>query len=422
MRVSHLCKTDSDGGAAKAAYRLHDGLVRHGVNSSFVVDIKSTTDSTVFGPKSHVEKLWARAVGHLDRSLLRFNPTKTPGLRSLNWLGTGAFNRAVSMKPDILHLHWIASGLVRLEKLRKIQVPVVWRLPDMWPFLGLQHYATDDSRWLHEPGVMPKPAAETGIDLDQWVYSRKQRVYRDIQDLTLIAPSRWMKTCIEKSFLFKDRPVEWIPTGQNLEVYRPIEQNIARQVLRLPETKKLILFGAINAMGDPRKGSDLLDAAIKEIAQTQESQNIEFVVFGSPKQRGQQKIHGLNTHFLGELHDDTSLSLAYAAADVFVAPSREENLANTVIESLACGTPVVAFNIGGMPDAVIAGKSGWLIEPFRIESLTRALLEAVQLPSEARNKIRESSRLHAINHFSIDRQCQATLALYESILEKKRAP
>jgi glycosyltransferase involved in cell wall biosynthesis len=172
--------------------------------------------------------------------------------------------------------------------------------------------------------------------------------------------------------LFKDRHIEVIPYCLDLTRYKPVKQEIARELLGLPHDKKLILFGANQAMQDPRKGFHYLQSALQNLSREGWQEKAELLVFGEA-QISKPPETGLKTRVLGWLHDDVSLSLAYAAADVYVCPSLQDNLPNAVIEASACGTPTLAFQIGGLPDLIEHLQTGFLARPFESDDLARGL-------------------------------------------------
>jgi glycosyltransferase involved in cell wall biosynthesis len=212
--------------------------------------------------------------------------------------------------------------------------------------------------------------------------------------------------------LFKDNEVHHIPYPIDTDVYKPRHKALLRDMLGLPQEKKLILFVAMN-VHDDRKGYKYLLSALQYLETSKNIlENTELVVLGSS--RPQEDLNKVfKTHYLGKLSDELSLSLIYSACDVFVAPSTQDNLPNTVIESLASGVPVVAFNVGGMPDMIESGKNGFLAELRSSESLARGIMDifngdSVQLSNNARKK--------AIDTFSPQLIAKRYTDLYESIL------
>jgi glycosyltransferase involved in cell wall biosynthesis len=241
---------------------------------------------------------------------------------------------------------------------------------------------------------------------------QKQARWRQV-DLSLVAPSRWIGDCASRSALFKDVPIEVIPNGLDLQSFKPVNRKIAREMLNLPQKTKLILFGA-KSTDDPRKGFGLLAQALLHLDNNL-ANKCELLMFGAGEE---SSLPGsaLQARYLGYLHDEVSLAMLYAAVDVFVAPSIQENLANTVMEALACGTPCVAFNIGGMPDMVEHLRNGYLARPFDALDLASGIEyilnypDSIELSINARNKV--------VREFDSKLVAQKYIQLYEDILKK----
>jgi glycosyltransferase involved in cell wall biosynthesis len=235
--------------------------------------------------------------------------------------------------------------------------------------------------------------------------------------LTIVTPSRWLADCARKSSLFHDLRIEVIPNGLDSQRYKPVEQKLARDLLNLPQDKQLILFGAMKATSDRRKGFHLLLPALQKLSQIQGQDRIELVVFGASEPR-EPPDFGFKVNYLGRLNDDISLALVYAAADVFVVPSLEDNLPNTVMESLACGTPCVAFKIGGMPDMIEHGQNGYLAQPYEIEDLAKGIAWVLE-DRERYGKLCDRDRQKVEQEFTLELQAHRYLSLYQELIEER---
>lgn len=413
MKVVHLSYADGGGGAGKAAYRIHRGLRRVGIDSHMQVSKRATSDRYVQDAGSPVARLWGQTAAYLD--LLPWYLPRVCGRGhcycSLSWVGTGAVRRALKLEPDIIHLHWINSGFVRLEELDQVKCPVVWRLADMWPMAGAEHYVGEDRRYIEGYRNDNRSNNESGFDLHKWVWERKRKVYSRIGNLTIVTPSRWLAECARQSVLFKDRRIEVIPTGQDISAYRPIAKHMARELLGLPSDVKLIMIASMQ-FSDKRKGVDLLSKALESFA----GRNYELLAVGESLEEARR--FPLLTHQFGKLSDDLTLALAYSAADVFVAPSREENLANTVIEAMACGTPCVAFTIGGMPDIIRHRHNGYLAIPFDVKDLAEGIIWILE-NIDGYPQLSSQARMIVEREFSEETQARRYAALYDDIIALK---
>ncbi len=412
MKVVHLSSADTVGGAFKAAYRIHHGLANLGIDSTMLVSRRLSSDPTVKDAGTPGGRLWGQLATHLDAApwhLLRMPRTE---YSSLAWVGTGAARRANSMSPDIVQLHWICAGFLRVEALPAITSPLVWRLADMWPFAGAEHYVGDDVRYRQGYRADTRPAAERGPDFSRWVWQRKRRAFARLHDLTIVTPSRWLARCAGDSVLLRGRRIEVIPTGQDVGTFRPIPRIQARSILGLPPEAKLVMTGSMG-LADQRKGVGLLLEALQSLR----GSGYRLLLLGDTPPASLRLP--VEAHWLGRLNDDISLALAYSAADVFVAPSREENLANTVIEAMACGVPCVAFNVGGMPDIVHPGLNGYLAQPFATDDLARGIVSVLEAGADYA-RLAAEARLTVEREFSAALQARRFAALYEDVLRAGR--
>jgi glycosyltransferase involved in cell wall biosynthesis len=223
-----------------------------------------------------------------------------------------------------------------------------------------------------------------------------------------------MAQCASESDLFKDRRIEVMPNGVDHDRFHPMDRAAARNLLGLPVDKKLILFGAGASTSDRRKGFHLLVDALKRLESEVNPEDYYLAVFGASS--GDDSF-SIKAHYLGRLRDEISMALVYAAADVFVAPSMEENLANTVLESLSCGTPVVAFDIGGMPDMIEHEKSGYLVEPFDTGQLARGIRWVVE-NRQRWQRLSEAARNSVVSSFTLKHSASRYIDLYQELLEK----
>jgi len=347
MKVLHVSFADSGGGAGRAAGRLHRAERRLGIESRMLVAQRLTDDPAVV----HAGRLFPgrNALSwQLEQRLLRRAPDSGSIERALNLVPSGLHRRINASDADVVHLHWINGGMISVPEIGKIRKPLVWTLHDMWPFAGAEHYTADgDRRW------------RTGYStdtLDGRTWNRKRRHWRKI-DPVIVAPSRWMADCSRASALFRQHRVRVIPNPVDPSEFQPRDKAAARAALNLPHDRRIVLFGAHDA-GSGRKGFDLLRAALAALTPPTD-ESVDVVVFGSPPA---DASFPLRTRVLGWVNAD--LDLLYSAADVLVAPSRIDNLPNTVAEAAACGLPSVAFRVGGLPDLITHRRTGYLAEPF----------------------------------------------------------
>ena len=412
-----ISSSDIDGGAARAAYRLHRGLKNIGVDSQMLVQNKQSDDYTVIGPVSKIDKGIGKLKPTLDGLPIQLYAHRDRSTYSVQWLPDNLAAQVAQINPDVIHLHWINGGYLKIETIAKFKKPIVWTLHDMWAFTGGCHYNGDCMNYTNSCGACPQLHSNKEKDLSRWVWQRKAKAWQNL-NLTIVTPSHWLAKCAASSSLLKNLRIEVIPNGLDTQQYKPIEKSVARSILSLPEDKQLILFGAMSATSDPNKGFNFLQSALQNLSQSGWREQVELVVFGSSQPKNPTEL-GLKSHYLGRLNDDISLSLVYAAADVFVSPSVQDNLPNTVMESLACGTPCVAFDIGGMPDMIDHQQNGYLAKPFDVEDLARGIAWVLEdkhrwvaLSQRGREKVE--------NDFTVKAQAEKYISLYQSLIANKK--
>ncbi len=419
MKILHLSTADGNGGAARGAYWMHQALRQAGVDSWMLVADKYTSDPTVIGPTGITG---SQKVRNGIRQTVEYWPLKRYKSKK-----AGAFSPAIypsqivsqieAVNPDIINLHWVAGGLLRPQDLRQFQRqrqrPIVWTLRDMWAFTGGCHYAGDCRAYQTQCGSCPALGSTQAHDLAYKGWQRKQAAWQELS-LTVVPLSEWLADCARRSRLFAHQPIQVIANAVNAEKYRPIDPAIARNLLGLPPDKKLILFGALSPTADPRKGFSYLRRALHHLAEQPEADQLEAVIFGTDKPAKDLDLK-LPATFLGRLYDDTTLALAYSAADVMVMPSVQDNFAKTTIEAMACGTPVVAFNATGAKDAVMHQQNGYAATCFDPVDLANGIAWIIA-DDERWQQLSQSARQTVETKFTLTRQAEQYKRLYDQLL------
>jgi glycosyltransferase involved in cell wall biosynthesis len=410
------------GGAGGATYRLHQGLQRLGIVSNVLVKTKFDNDETVIAvPKTQFAKLLDRTVylgtEKVSRLPFKLSP-KRYGVRGfyLQWLPVYDLDAKVKqLDPDVINLHWICNDFLSIETIPKFNKPLVWTLHDMWAFTGGCDYSLDCDRYVNSCGACPQLDSKRDRDLSHWVWQRKVKAWKNLKS-TVVTPSSWLAKRVSSSSLFKDLRVEVIPNGLDTNTFKPIDRHLARERLNLPQDRQIVLFGAWH--NEYRKGFHLLEPALQSLSKTEWRDKIEVVIFGFSEQIGRSDL-GFKTHYLGKLNDPKSLALAYGAADVFVAPSLYDNLPTTVMEAIACGTPCVAFNIGGVPDLIDHQQNGYLARPYEIEDLAKGIAW-VLAARDRHQQLSARARAKAEQEFTLELQARRYRDLFEEVSETHR--
>ncbi|WP_414755089.1 glycosyltransferase family 4 protein [Anabaena sp. CCY 9910] len=416
MNVLLINKSDIDGGAARAAYRLHCGLRHIGVNSQMLVQEKLTNDKTVIAPEIRLFQGIARAKLTFDALPLKFYPQRSHNPYSVQWLPDTVASKVAKIAPDIIHLHWIRGGFMQIETVAKLKQPLVWTIHDTGDFTGGCHVIGECDRYQVSCGACPQLNSNHEQDISRWIWQRKAKAWKNL-NITLVSPSHWLAECARSSPLFQNLPIKVIPHGLDTHKYRPISQHSAREILNLPQDKKLVLFGAIQATSDRNKGFHLLQPALQQLSQSAWGDNLEIVIFGASQPEKPIDL-GFKTHYLGHLHDDISLAAVYSAADVMLVPSLQESFGQTASESLACGTPVVAFNATGLKDIIDHQQNGYLAKPYEADDFAQGINWVLE--NEQRlQKLSFYAREKAEREFTLELQARRYSALFQTILHNR---
>jgi glycosyltransferase involved in cell wall biosynthesis len=412
MRILTVNVSDLDGGAARAAWRLHQALLKKGVHSGSFVQKKLSDDHRIIGPQGQRAGIMARLRPSLDMRPVKGYPNYRRKMFSPAWFPNGPLvDRINASDADLVHLHWINGGMLSVEDIQEIRKPLVWSMHDMWTFTGGCHYDEECGRHATHCGSCPVLGSSREKDLSHRVFRRKQACFSKLSPITFVGLSRWMADLARSSPLLKGHEVVQLPNPIDTNTFKPVDKRMARELLGLPQDRSLVLFGAVNATADPRKGFELLQKSLLQIPWG----DVELVIFGSSQPSDPPKL-GHPMHYMGRMSDDITLCLLYNAADVTVVPSLQENLSNTIIESLSCGTPAVAFDIGGNPDMIVHGRNGFLATPFDPGDLAKGIMEVLQARGSGMHA--QNAREDVLRKFSADVVADRYIALYSNVLAR----
>jgi len=359
--------TSQTGGAGNAARRLHEGLLQQDVDSHFVSAV-----GTENSPQN-LEILAKRYPRFWQRAAQKFGIGLSPDDR---WRRTTAsldcasvFSSSIEsdstllshpsvQQASIINLHWVAGILDWKAFFPNVRCPIVWTLHDMNPFMGIFHYETDRQR-----------SNAASQELDASVRERKRGFLKSRTSPVIVAPSAWLLDKSQNSELFGGFRHEHIPYGLDTNVFKPYPQKFARSVFQLPSDRKLMLVVA-ERLSDHRKGFDLL---LKALQMPELSTEWDLVAVGE----GELPLGNLKYHRLSAISDERLMALIYAAADMTVIASREDNLPNVILESLCCGTPVVGTPAGGIPEPIRQGRDGFIADSISSDALATAIRRAM---------------------------------------------
>lgn len=414
--------SDSFGGASRAAIRILEAINLNGGENKLLVKYKSNDEINVipvsfFVNQIFILKFYRFIQNKIKNKIQQYNWKRYPQkenvfLSDLRSQSIGnAFNK---LDFEILHLHWINLRFLNLKELQKINKPIVWTLHDCWPFTGICHYSLDCQKYELECKGCPYLASNDEHDLSNKIFKKKLKYLSNL-NLHIVSPSNWLGNSARKSKMFSLYPVTVIPNPINSDVFRVLEKDNCKDFLKLDLNTKYLLFGAVNSINDSRKGFNELIKALRIFEQCSNPDNIQYLVFGNDS--NPINNYGLKNqlNFLGSIKSDDKLMKLYNSASLTIVPSLEENLSNTIMESLSCGTPVVAFNIGGNSDMIDHRVNGYLAKPFDVDDLAFGINWVIN--NNINNLLSINSREKVINNFTYEIVAKKYLSLYKEILD-----
>lgn len=410
MRVFALNLSDSIGGAAKAAYRIHKAVGMMGVDSTLMVNRKRKVDDSVIGLKSSFEVLFDKFRSGFGVLVSRMMSTPNADYHSPAIFPTSWSKKLSRLEVDVIHLHWINGEMMSIGDIGAIQKPLVWTLHDMWAFSGAEHYSRT-SRWKDGYTQANRPTDEAGFDLNRWTWNRKRRSWKN--PIQIVTPSHWLAECVKNSALMRGWPVEVIPNPIDVDQWTPIDKKLAREKFNLSLGVPLILFGAIGGASDPRKGFDYLKSALQMLSKVRS--DLELVIFG--QEAPDQAIDlGFPIHYLGHLSNESDMQMAYSAADLLVAPSIQEVFGQTASEAHACGCPAVAFEGTGLADVIEHHKTGYLAKLGDVEDLAAGISWVLESTSKSA-QLNYAARERAVEKFSYPVIARQYENIYSKVLK-----
>lgn len=408
LKVLHLCTLDH-GGAGAAALRLHLGLLGQGIDSKMLVLYARSGINEVYEtPTKHghqSQESWKYIYNHW-LNVLREHPNRPDGLEFFTDISSDAIlaNHPLLKQADIVHLHWI-PGLIDVQAMPELfdGKRIIWTLHDQNPFTGGCHFAGDCRKFESQCHSCPQLGSNVDEDLSFQQWNAKNLAYRNI-DLEIVTPSQWLAQEAKRSALFSPRRISVIPYGLQLGIFQPRPSSNLREEHGLSDKDFVILFGA--HAHTQRKGFEHLKALLEVIPPYLQGKRVVAVAFGHISKSLTNRVPILELGFVADPH---KLAEFYSMADVYVLPAIEDNLPNTVLEALACGTPIVGFDIGGMPDMVNHGNNGWLTTLGDIDGLVQGIMWAKKFGANSREAIAADAR----QRFHDGLQAARYLALYQ---------
>jgi len=383
MKVLIVNTTERTGGAAIAASRLMHALKQEDVEVSMLCQSKGLSFFILH--LSPFSFYWERlriflANGCSKRNLWQMDIANC---------GEDITRTRDFQEADVIHLHWVNQGFLSLNVLDKIfrsGKRIVWTLHDQWPYTGICHYAEVCDRFQSGCHDCPLLALPSNKDLSYKVFEEKRRIWKDA-DITFVGCSQWIADAAKESVLTQGHRIVSIPNAIDHNIFRPISKSEARKTFGLPEEEKIVLFIS-QKVTDERKGGRFLDEALKQLT------GIRLVRVGKGGDY--------------EIHDEQRMAQLYAAADAFVTPSLQDNLPNTIVEAMSCGTPCIGFHVGGIPEMIHHKQDGYVARYRDTNDLAEGIRYVLAHP-----ELREAAAQYAAETYNEHRIAQLYMAEYK---------
>ncbi len=418
MKITLINTLDVQGGAARAAHRLHKGLCEIGANSTYFVRDRRLKDPTVRqfipDPSDSAVAYRKERKAALTAAYDAYKDTRDPDIEQFSQERVDGDENFFIQRPpaDVINLHWVA-GFVDYPLFftpERTRSPVVWTLHDMNPFTGGCHYDAGCDRFQDRCGTCPLLGSEIENDLTREIFEAKVRIFDQwpADQLHIVAPSQWLRDAAKSSTIFSKFNATCIPYGIETDVFRPMDKLEARAKLGLPADARVVLFIS-HQVGLARKGFRELVRALSLMPDTK-----NLILLGIGDKANVPVDAPFQVAQIKYISDDHQVAQIYSAADITALPSRQDNLPNTMLESLSCGTPVVGFRAGGIPDMIKDGETGFLADVGNIGALSAAFVEAFSDLTRLRDCGLRGRALMEKQH-TLAAQAHAYMDLYEKM-------
>lgn len=408
MKILIINRSESGGGAFVAGFRHFLALRHVGANVTMLVLKKKTDEKRIIAFSHNAIKHFFSGIKNIIEQIfyrILIKNKNEHSLFTIDVFGNDISKLSILKEADIIHIHWINLGFLSIRDLRKIiqlGKPIVFTLHDMWLFTGGCHHADDCSHFEMHCGFCPQLRCSCKNDISAIRHKHKQEILKAESVSAVVACSNWIEGLARNSSILRSKHILTIPNAIDLEIYKP--DNTIKKVKR-------ILFIATN-VGDERKGFKYFKQCMQILSRSRDNNDLEIKVLGKYKPEYFLDIP-FRIDAIGSIYDQKEIAHYYAESAILIMPSLMENLPNTIMESMACGTPVVAFNVGGIPDLIDHKHNGYLAKYESADDLAfgvQWIMDHYEITST-------NARKKAVREYSYDVIAQKHLELYHNLTE-----
>tara|TARA_B100000795_G_scaffold50853_1_gene33363 strand:- start:2040 stop:3251 length:1212 start_codon:yes stop_codon:yes gene_type:complete len=400
IKVLHIVGGKFTNGAVKGAKILHEALLENNIESKFVNDTPLNTkriDKNIFFVNYTYLNILFNKICVLTEKVLKtlflHSPRET---FTLSFFGRDITKLEEYKTADIIHIHWLNQGFIKLSSISKIKKPVVWTLRDMWAFTGGSHYTMDFEKYEKSK-------------LSTIIKNFKKKSYK--KSFYFIAISDWLKNKALQSDVLREFNVERIYNNIDLKKFNNINKKQGKDFLNINTDKKIILYGANNPQSK-RKGWDIFVESLKKL----DKSKYYLLIFGNFWSHKTLDKIGFEYKSLGFIDDTKILNSVYSCADLFVASSIQDGWPKTFAEAMYCKTPVVCFSNTSIAEIVNHKINGYVVQNFD----SNQLKDGIEWLSRAidNNNLNVESVKNRIEEFGSDKIAKKYIKLYEKILNE----
>ena len=362
MKVLLVSLSNIGGGASKIVSNLNSELLNRGIDSELMIFEGVSSEKTTILNELKSFLFMFRLKNYLVKLIFYFFTNRSKDYRSINIFSSSLLKRINSSEADIVHLHWIGAEMISIKQISQINKKVIWTLHDAWPLNGSYHISPRD--YDNSISLLDSYKPDVSGFLERKTLNRKKK-YLSEKNISFTAPSNWLLKKYNSSFYNKKKSsCRVIPNFIDLSIWKPLDKKIARKELNINTSKKLLIFGSSNANTSFNKGFYNLKKLLNELSH----EKYALIIFGNDNEENifEDKFESYN---FGRINSTSKMRIIYSAGDITVVPSLSESFSLVSLESIACDTPVLAFNSSGIPDIVKHKQNGFLSKRFNIDSL-----------------------------------------------------
>jgi glycosyltransferase involved in cell wall biosynthesis len=409
MKIGLFNYSDNLGGAARATFRIHKSLLNEGYNSTLYVNKKNTKDNSIKTSPYMIDKNFYNIRTNLISKFVKVTNPRIKSYNSPSILPSSWPKFINNSDIDLVHLNWINAEMMSIEDIAKIKKPMIWTFHDMWPFLGSQHLSNND-KYINVKNFESKNFLDKIFNLNEWTYFRKKKNW--INPMQIVTPSQWLADCVKQSELMNSWPVETVPHPIDIDFWKPDSEENSRELLGINSDKIILVYGADGGVESFNKGFDLLLKSLEKLED--HHKDLVLCIFGNETDT-KLKLNYPVINF-GKITEDKKLRQIYRAADLCVVPSRQESFCQVALEAQSCGTPVIAFSVGGLKDIIEHNITGYLIKPFDVEFFSMSIKNFIN--NKKKNFIiKDNARKRVERLFSMPSVAKKYINIYKKILK-----